>query len=200
MTEPRPETEGQDAAAQPPADAAPGVAEETAAAALDATAALAAEVADLKDRLLRAVAETENVRRRADREREDVSKYAVSKFAKDLLSVADNLRRALDAAPPEVDEALKPFIAGIEVTERELQSVFERHQIKPIEALGQRFDANLHQALFEVEDPAKPAGTVVQVVAAGYTIAGRLLRAAMVGVSKGGPKAAGEQPRVDTTA
>ena len=158
--------------------------------------ALKAEAADYKDKMLRAYADLENLRRRAERDREDIQKFAIAKFAKDLLSVADNLRRALDAAPKAPDEALKPFVAGIEATERELQGVFERHQVRPIEALGARFDANLHEAVFEIEDPSKPAGTVAQVMATGYTLAGRLLRAAMVAVAKGGPK---EQPaRVDT--
>ena len=147
-----------------------------------------AEVADLKDKLLRAHAELENFRRRAEREREDTAKYAVAKFARDLLSVADNLRRAIDTAPKDGGEALQTLLSGVEVTERELLTVFERHQVKPIEALGARFDANFHEAVMEIPDPSKPAGTIVQVMAPGYTIAGRLLRAAMVGVAKGGPK------------
>jgi molecular chaperone GrpE len=147
-----------------------------------------AEVADLKDKLLRAHAELENFRRRAEREREDTAKYAIAKFARDLLSVADNLRRAIDTAPKDGGEALQTLLSGVEVTERELLTVFERHQVKPIEALGARFDANFHEAVMEIPDPSKPAGTIVQVMAPGYTIAGRLLRAAMVGVAKGGPK------------
>jgi molecular chaperone GrpE len=116
-----------------------------------------------------------------------------------LLSVADNLRRALDSAPKSEDEAIKNFIAGVEVTERELLSIFERHQVKQLNPLGERFDANFHEAVFEIEDPSKPAGTIVQVMAPGYTIAGRLLRAAMVAVSRGGPREAAAA-RVDTTA
>ena len=161
--------------------------------------ALQAEVAELKDKLLRSHAEMENMRRRAEREREDAQKYAMSKFARDLLSVADNLRRALDNAPKSEDAALLNLLSGVEVTERELLTVLDRHQIKKIDALGQRFDANFHEAAFELEDPSKPAGTVVQVVAPGYTIAGRLLRAAMVGVSKGGPREAGMTQKVDTS-
>lgn len=160
---------------------------------------LTAEAAEQKDRALRALADLENLRRRAEREREDVQKYAVSRFARDLLSVADSLRRALEQQPKNPDEAMKSFVAGIEVTERELLSVFERHQIRPIEALGQKFDANFHEAVFEMEDPSKPAGTVTQVMQTGYTIAGRLLRAAMVAVSKGGARGAA-QARVDTQA
>ncbi len=161
-------------------------------------AALEAEVADLKDKVLRAHAETENVRRRMEKERDDARAYAATKFAKDMLSVADNLRRAIDSAPKSEDEALKTLLAGVEVTERELLGVFERHQIKRIEAQGARFDANLHEAVVEIPDAAKPPGTVVQVMMPGYTISGRLLRAAVVGVSKGGPANAGQT--VDTQA
>ena len=162
-------------------------------------AALEAEVADLKDKALRAQAELENFRRRAERERDDTAKFAVTKFARDLLSVADNLRRAIENAPKEGDEAVKSLLAGVEVTERELLTAFERHQVKPIQALGQRFDANFHEAVVEIPDPTKPAGTIVQVMAPGYTIAGRLLRAAMVGVAKGGPKEPSGQA-IDTNA
>lgn len=161
-------------------------------------AALEAEVAELKDRALRAHAETENVRRRMEKERDDVRAYAATKFAKDMLSVADNMRRALDSVPKSEDEGLKTLIAGVEVTERELLGIFERHQIKRIEAQGARFDANLHEAVVEIPDATKPPGTVVQVMMPGYTIAGRLLRAAVVGVSKGGPANAGQT--VDTQA
>jgi len=176
-----PESQENAAAPEPGADAA--VADAAA-----RVAALEAEVTELKDRALRAHAELENYRRRAEREREDTAKFAVTKFARDLLSVADNLRRAIDNAPKEGDEAIKSLLAGVEVTERELLTAFERHQVKPIEALGQRFDANFHEAVVEIPDPSKPPGTIVQVMAPGYTIAGRLLRAAMVGVAKGGPK------------
>lgn len=151
-------------------------------------AALENELAEVKDRLLRTAAETENVRRRLERERDEARVFAATRFAKDILSVADNLRRALDTAPADGGEALKAFIGGVEVTERELHSIFERHQIKRIEAQGSRFDPNLHEAVVELEDASKPAGTVVQVMMPGYTISGRLLRAAMVAVSKGGSK------------
>jgi molecular chaperone GrpE len=174
----------------PPAnDTAPGpmpAADE----ALTRIAALETELAEMKDRALRAAAETENVRRRLERERDEARVFAATRFAKDMLSVADNLRRALDAAPKTEDEAFKSFIDGVEVTERELLTIFERHQIKRIEALGARFDPHLHEAVFEMEDAGKPTGTVVQVMMQGYTISGRLLRAAMVAVSKGGPKEA----------
>ncbi|MCW5729593.1 MAG: nucleotide exchange factor GrpE [Alphaproteobacteria bacterium] len=213
MSEQKPQTAPQEG--RPENEAAPETVEELAAlaeelgagetleAALTAAQAeierLTAEAAEQKDRALRALAEMENLRRRTEREREDIQKYAISRFAKDLLSVADSLRRALEQQPKNPDEATKGFIDGIAVTERELLSVFERHQVRPIEALGQKFDANFHEAVFEMEDPSKPAGTVTQVMQTGYTIAGRLLRAAMVAVSKGGARGAA-QSRVDTQA
>lgn len=149
---------------------------------------LRAENAEMKDKLLRVAADAENLRRRLEREREDAAKFAAAKFAKDILSVADNLRRALDSAPKgQENEALAGLTTGIEATERELLSVFERHGIQRLDPQGEKFDPNLHQAMFELENPALPAGTVIQVVACGYVQHGRLLRAAMVGVSKGGP-------------
>jgi molecular chaperone GrpE len=151
---------------------------------------LEAELADYKDRLLRALAETENVRRRAQREREDTSKYAVTGFAKDLLSAADNLRRALESLPESEarDELTRSLLAGVAATERELLGVFERHGIKRIDPRGELFDHNLHQAIFEVERPDQPSGSVVEVLQPGYVLYDRLLRPAMVGVAKGGPK------------
>lgn len=152
-------------------------------------AELEGQVDDLTDRLLRAAAETENVRRRSEKERDDLRKYAVQKFAEDMLAVADNLKRALDAIPAEgrEDPATKALIEGVELTGRELSGAMERHGIQRIEAAGQRFDPNLHQAVFEVETADAAPGTVVQVLRDGYTIHGRLLRAAMVGVSKAPP-------------
>lgn len=156
-----------------------------------------AEIAEYKDRALRAVAEFENFRRRAEKEREDVAKYAISNFAREMLPVADNLRRALDSQPAVEGEAappLKAFVAGVELTERELLAAFERFGLKKIDPMGQPFDHNFHQAMFEIEDPNQPAGTVVQVMQAGYLLKDRLLRPALVGVSKGGPaRAAGER-------
>jgi molecular chaperone GrpE len=156
----------------------------------DRLTALEAELADQKDRLLRALAETENVRRRAQREREDASKYAVAGFAKDLLSAADNLRRALDSLPEaEVrDERTRSLLEGVAATERELLGIFERHGIKRIDPKGERFDHNLHQAIFEAERADQPSGTVIEVLQPGYVLHDRLLRPAMVGVAKGGPK------------
>ena len=149
-------------------------------------AALETELADTKDRLLRALAETENVRRRAQREREDTQKYAVSGFARDLLATADNLRRALDSVPEaEIKDArLRSLLDGVAATERELLSVFERHGIRRIDPKGERFDHNFHQAVFEAERPEAPVGTVVEVLQPGYVLHDRLLRPAMVGVAK----------------
>ena len=151
---------------------------------------LQAEKAELQDKLLRALAETQNVRRRAQQDVERERKFGVERFAKDVLSVADNLGRALSALPKDadaIDPAVRNVIVGVQATERELQSVLERHGVTRIESLGKPFNAEFHQAMMEVEDPTVPAGTVVQEMAPGYLIAGRLLRAAMVAVSKGGP-------------
>jgi molecular chaperone GrpE len=152
----------------------------------DEAAALRAEIDDLKNRLLRAVAETENLRRRAEREREETAKFAVTHFARDLLPVADNLRRALDSVPEGAAEndALASFITGVEMTERELLQVFEKHGIKAIHPLGEKFDHNLHQAMFETETDDHPPGAVTQVMQIGYVLKERLLRPAMVGVAK----------------
>lgn len=156
--------------------------------------ALQAENADLKDRLLRSMAEAENVRRRGEREKAEATLYAATNFARDLLSVADNLGRALEALPAEArekaDEAVKTLLAGVDLTHRELKNVFERYNVRQVKAKGEKFDPNVHQAMFEVPDPSVPSGTVVQVVQEGYTIGDRVLRPALVGVAKGGPKAA----------
>jgi molecular chaperone GrpE len=155
-------------------------------------AAAKAEVADLKDRLLRAHAEMDNMRKRAERERSDTQKYAVSKFAADVLSVGDNIQRAIDAVPAqaaEQDPALKSFLDGVTLTERELVNVLERHGIRRMNALGEIFNPHLHQAMMEVQNPEAPTGTVLQVLQAGYTIEDRVLRPAMAVIAKGGPKA-----------
>lgn len=155
------------------------------------------QLAEMKDRVLREMAEAENTRRRAQKEREDTSKYAVSGFAKDMLGVADNFSRALEATPEEVaDPAMKTLISGIEATERQLQAVFDRVGIKKIEPLGQMFDPHFHRVMLEIDAPDQPAGTVMQVLQAGYMIHDRLLREALVAVAKGGTAA----PRVDTSA
>ncbi|MBS0521820.1 MAG: nucleotide exchange factor GrpE [Proteobacteria bacterium] len=150
---------------------------------------LKAEVSELTDKHLRAVAEAQNVRRRAQQDIEKERKFGIERFARDVLSVSDNLGRALSAIPAEesLDPALRNVITGVRATERELQSVLERHGVTRVEALGKPFNAEFHQAMMEVEDPSVPSGTVVQELIPGYLIAGRLLRAAMVAVSKGGP-------------
>ncbi len=158
-----------------------------------ALAAMTAERDEFKDRALRTLAEMENLRRRTEREVSDGRTYAVTNFARDVLNVADNIRRALDSVPAEArasaEGALKGLIDGIELTERDLAKTLERHGVKAVEPKGQRFDPNRHQAMFEVPDPEVPAGTIVQVVQSGYVIGDRTLRPALVGVAKGGPKA-----------
>jgi molecular chaperone GrpE len=156
---------------------------------------LQAEKAELQDKYLRAEAETQNVRRRGQQEAERERKYGVERFARDVLSVADNIGRALSALPPDLDAldpALRNVITGVQATERELQSVLERHGVTRIESVGKPFNADFHQAMMEVEDPSVPTGTIVQELIPGYLLAGRLLRAAMVAVSKGGPARAPE--------
>jgi molecular chaperone GrpE len=148
---------------------------------------LQAENAELQDKHLRAVAESQNIRRRAQQDVEKERKFGIERFGRDVLSVADNLGRALSALPADVDPAVKNVIVGVQATERELQSILERHGVTRIEAVGKPFDANVHQAMMEVEDRTVPTGTVVQELIPGYLLAGRLLRAAMVAVSKGGP-------------
>jgi len=169
-------------------------------------AAARQEAAQLKDQLLRALAEAENVRRRAQREREDAAKYAIANFARDVLQVSDNLHRALEAIPAAAlaeDEALKSLHEGVSATERQLDAALERQQVKRIWPMGERFDANLHQAMFEVPTADQAPGTVVQVMQAGYLIHDRLLRPALVGVAK---QPAGDAPppagtgKVDTIA
>lgn len=155
--------------------------------ALERIAELEAETAKLKDQALRALAETENIRRRSEREREDTAKYAISGFAKSLLDAADNLRRAIDAVPAgavEADAALKTLVDGVAATERQLLAAFERHGVTRIEPVGEAFDPNFHQAMFELPGTGKPAGTIVQVMQPGYVLQGRLLRPAMVGVAR----------------
>jgi molecular chaperone GrpE len=186
-------TENEEEAA-PPADnmAANNNFDEAVLPAEERVAALEAELAEQKDRLLRALAETENTRRRAQREREDATKYAMSGFAKDLLSSADNLRRALDSLPEEKvrDELTRNLLAGVAATERELLAIFERHGIRRIDPRGERFDHNFHQAIYEVERTDEPAGTIVEVLQPGYLLHDRLLRPAMVGVAKQAAKPA----------
>jgi molecular chaperone GrpE len=146
------------------------------------------EAGQLKDQLLRSLADLDNLRKRAERERAEATLYAATNFARDILTVSDNLSRALDMAHAdalrEASEPIRNLIAGVEVTNREMLNVFERHGIKRIDPLGEKFDPNLHQAVFEVPTRDAPPGTVVQVLQAGFTIGDRVLRPAMVGVAR----------------
>ena len=164
---------------------------------------LESEKGDLTDRLIRLAAEMDNLRKRTDRELTDTRKYAVSKFAGDMLVVGDNLRRALDAVPADhresADEAWKSLIEGVEVTEREMDRLLEKNGVTRITAIGERFDPHRHQAMFEIPDPSVPAGTVAQVVQEGYQIGDRVLRAALVGVSKDGPKSTAAEGQSEAT-
>ncbi len=196
MDEPRETPEPKEAAtetskAETPREEAP----ETRAGKSDAErlAEAEAEISRLKDAYLRSLAEVENTRRRAARDREDAGKYAVSEFARDLLSVADNLRRALDAVDPEArrtDEALDRLVAGVELTEKTLLDALARRGITPIDAEGRPFDPHVHEAMFEIPDESVANGTVVQVLERGFMIHERPLRPARVAVSRGGPRPA----------
>src|SRR5580693_2036673 len=174
------------------AGAAPGAEQVPAAGGGQAAGDPAALAADFKDRLLRTLAEMENVRKRTAREVADAELRGVTSFARDMLSVADNIRRALDAVTPEArasaEAAAKALIDGVELTERELLKALEKNGVRQFTPHREKFDPNLHQAIFEVPDASVPAGSVVQVVQPGYLLAERVLRPALVGVSKGGPK------------
>ncbi len=156
--------------------------------------ALSKEVAEARDKMLRTLAEMENLRQRTRREVADAKTYGITGFARDVLEIADNLQRALDAVPAEAraaaDPGLKALIEGVELTERSLLNALEKNGVKKVDPAGQKFDPNFQQAMYEVPDPTVPSGTVVQVVQAGYMIGERVLRPALVGVSKGGVKAA----------
>jgi molecular chaperone GrpE len=160
----------------------------------DPVEALRAENAELRDRMLRTIADMENLRKRTEREINDTRTYAIAGFARDMLTATDSLSRALLVLPAEArenaDGTMQSLIDGIELTEREMQRLLAKHGVKPLEAEGQKFDPHKHQAMFEVPDPSRPEGTVVQVVQAGFAIGDRVLRPAMVGIAKGGPKGA----------
>jgi molecular chaperone GrpE len=181
------------ARAQEEASRGPAAASEQAAAPQPSTA-LEREHAETKDRLLRALAEMENLRKRTDREIADSRLYSLTSFARDLLVVADNMRRALDAVAPELrssaEGGVKALIEGVELTERELLKALEKNGVRQFTPQGEKFDPNVHQAMFEIPDATVPAGSVVQVVQPGYMLGDRVLRPALVGVSKGGPKMA----------
>lgn len=155
-------------------------------------ARLSAENEELKDRFIRIAADMENLRRRTARDVRDARAYAVTNFARDMLGVGDNLRRALEAIPQEArdagDAGFKALIEGVEMTERDMLGALERHGVKKLEPKGEKFDPNFHQAMFEVPNPEVPHNSVFEVVQAGYVIGDRVLRPAMVGVAKGGPK------------
>jgi len=155
---------------------------------------LTREVAESRDKVLRTLAEMENLRKRTSREVADARTYGITGFARDVLEIADNLQRALDAVPAEAraaaDPGLKALIEGVELTERSLLNALEKHGVRKLDPVGEKFDPNFHQAMYEVPDASVPAGTVVQVVQAGYMISERVLRPALVAVSKGGAKAA----------
>jgi len=188
-----------DSDTRPPIDNDPAPANEPAvqpepAVAPKPSTSLDRELAETKDRLLRTLADMDNMRKRTEREVADARAYGISNFARDILGVADNMHRAMAALDEELrakaDEPTKVLLEGVELTERELMNVLEKHGVKRIEPLGQKFDPNRHQAMYEIEDASVPAGSVIQVMQAGYLIGERTLRPAMVAVSKGGAKAA----------
>jgi molecular chaperone GrpE len=160
-----------------------------------------AVAAEYKDKLLRLLAEMENLRRRTEREIADARAYGISNFARDVIAVADNMDRALGALDEDLrekaDASTKALLDGVELTERELLKVLEKHGVKKFEPLGEKFDPNVHQAMFELPDPTRPAGTVAQVVQPGYMIGERVLRPALVAVAKGGPKAPAAEPQAN---
>lgn len=163
------------------------------------------ELAEAKDKMVRAVAEAENTRRRAQKEREDARKFAISGFAKDLLSVSDNLRRALDAIPDELkneNEQIKSLVEGIEATERELLRAYEKNGITAIDTTNSVFDPNIHEVMFETPGTGQPGGTIIQTLEMGYMLNKRLLRPARVGIAKddGSGEPPPETPHIDTEA
>jgi molecular chaperone GrpE len=155
--------------------------------------ALAKEVAEARDKMLRTLAEMENLRKRTAKEVADARAYGITGFARDVLDIADSLQRALDAVPAETRESadpmLKALIEGVELTERSMLNALEKNGVKKFDPTGEKFDPNFQQAMYEVPDPSVASGTVVQVIQAGYTIGERVLRPALVGIAKGGPKA-----------
>jgi molecular chaperone GrpE len=159
--------------------------------------ALAKEAADARDKMLRTLAEMENLRKRTAREVSDARTYGISGFARDVLDIADNLQRALDAVPVEAraaaDPGLKALIEGVELTERSLHNALEKNGVRKFDPAGEKFDPNVHQAMYEVPDPSVPSGTIAQVIQSGYMIGERVLRPALVAVAKGGAKAAASE-------
>ena len=180
--------------AQPPHEEDPAAAEQ---AQLDEQLVVAMrESVELKDKVLRTLAEMENLRRRTEREVNDARTYGIASFARDVLGIADNMQRALDAARQELGGSIDPgvttLLEGVELTERELLKALEKNGVKKFDPQGEKFDPNLHQAMYEVPDPSVPSGMVMQVIQPGYMIGERMLRPALVAVSKGGAKATGD--------
>jgi molecular chaperone GrpE len=175
-----------------PVEASAEAAADTAGGDYEVVVRLIKENEELKDRALRVAADMENLRRRTARDVHDARSYAIANFARDMLSVSDNLQRALDAVPEEAkvsgDAGFKALFEGVDITERAMLSALERHGVKKLNPEGEKFDPNFHQAMFEVPNADVPANTVVQVVQPGYSIGDRMLRPAMVGIAKGGPK------------
>ena len=161
-------------------------------------AALAAEAAEYKDRLLREMAEMENLRRRTQREKDEAARYAITRFARDVIGVSDDLARAIAAVPEDArsdsEGPIANLLSGIELTERQMQQVLERHGVTRFDPSGQKFDPAVHEAMFQIPDPGQPDGTVAQVMEVGYMIGERVLRPARVGVTAGGPKAEAAKP------
>jgi molecular chaperone GrpE len=190
-----------DATVRPSDDAAEQAAEGTPAPGSDSGLAIVREAAELKDRLLRALAEMENLRKRTEREVADARQYGIASFARDILGVADNMQRALASGGDDLrqtgDAPTIALLDGVELTERELLKALEKHGIRKFSPEGEKFDPHLHQAMYEVPDPSVPAGTVVQVIQPGYTIGDRVLRPAMVAIAKGGAKSSSEPPAND---
>lgn len=178
-------------------EAPPAVAE-TASSTEEQVAALAAAVDELRDKFLRAVAETDNVRKRAERDVAEARAYGIANFARDAIGVADNLARALDAIGPEArasaDETLKVLLDGVELIRREMRNTLKKHGVRELDPRGEKFDPNFHQAMYEIPDPAAAAGTVVEVMQTGYAIGDRVLRPALVAVAKGGANTGAREP------
>jgi molecular chaperone GrpE len=159
---------------------------------IEETAALTAAVDELRDKYLRAVAETDNVRKRAERDVSEARAYGIAGFARDVIGVADNLTRALEAIDPAARAAaegtLKALLDGVDLTRRELEKALAKHGVRPLDPKGEKFDPNFHQAMYEIPDADAPAGTVVQVMQTGYAIGDRVLRPALVAVARGGTR------------
>lgn len=185
-------------AAEQPAEKAENAGPDTPATPEEQIATLSAAVDELRDKFLRAVAEAENIRKRAEREVAETGSYAIAGFARDIIGVADNLARALESIDPEAraaaDGTFKALLEGVDLTGREMQKALQKHGIRPLDPKGEKFDPNFHQAMYEVPNSEVPAGTVVEVMQIGYAIGDRVLRPALVAVAKGGAKVPPPEP------